>query len=709
MIKKVIIGIVVLCSLAWIGYYLLDIVDRKNSFKVEELFGVEDESILIVQRTTEYPLAKVSIEFKCPSQELLNELNDTLIDRIYISKQRNHLYVFNEKGWDINSVRSLFKKSKLLEGGGNEFTIGKYKGRFHRNGLYLFAGEFKYGNSYGKEFEHDEKSSASRLDFTAKGKYTITDIYYKGGGRFDYVQQSSKFKGTDQVDDVEKFAAFISSNITDYHFYERDYCAVIDEVYATGPMKSWNEKGFVVVTYEGVKAIISDYLPGQDPILVMQDAQDASSKSGYSVPLMKGFAQNEQYFLRYLEDVVVISTKSEVCDKIVADYKLGKVLSSDPAWMAKLTDILPRFVAERFVNDTQFISHAVYNGTLLTSRVNKEMHTEKTVSFESISLPIDGPVRSFKVLKGRGNIISLSTKGTVQYFKDGKELWRKTVPNAVNFEATDIYGDSRYYTICSSKDELYVFDENGNTLEGYPVKPDQDITTPVSFYSWKNAPYFLIGTGQKLVLYDAKGFLKKQFDLPINSIRKPDVWVSQSKLFFGASDNEQFVMINADKNAIYRQFASGLNAHPIEEPNQIFHYYLKGKTLNRVDQKGVSGQFGEFENGKIVEVLLKGSSTICVQTGENLKLVNTKGIPYADLKLGFSDIQSVDLISLPNGKTAVAVLDGLQNNVYLYGLDGGKIIDREIEGQQSVQLSISEEQLIITTIVDQFIVQYVEN
>jgi len=63
-------------------------------------------------------------------------------------------------------------------------------------------------------------------------------------------------------------------------------------------------------------------------------------------------------------------------------------------------------------------------------------------------------------------------------------------------------------------------------------------------------------------------------------------------------------------------------------------------------------------------------------------------------------IQTID------GKSYVSIVDGIENNVYLYELDGGKVVDRSFEGGKKCMLNRSQDELILTTIVDRYIVQY---
>jgi hypothetical protein len=73
-----------------------------------------------------------------------------------------------------------------------------------------------------------------------------------------------------------------------------------------------------------------------------------------------------------------------------------------------------------------------------------------------------------------------------------------------------------------------------------------------------------------------------------------------------------------------------------------------------------------------------------------------------------SNISSIDWVSYSkqNGKTIYAVVDGLDNNIVLYNGKGEITSKEQIEGSKKCVLKQEGNQLIVSTIVDNFIVQY---
>jgi hypothetical protein len=63
-------------------------------------------------------------------------------------------------------------------------------------------------------------------------------------------------------------------------------------------------------------------------------------------------------------------------------------------------------------------------------------------------------------------------------------------------------------------------------------------------------------------------------------------------------------------------------------------------------------------------------------------------------------IQTID------GVSYVSIVDGLENNAYVYELDGGKVADRSFEGSKKCMLSRNQDELLLTTVIDKYLVQY---
>ena len=127
-----------------------------------------------------------------------------------------------------------------------------------------------------------------------------------------------------------------------------------------------------------------------------------------------------------------------------------------------------------------------------------------------------------------------------------------------------------------------------------------------------------------------------------------------------------------------------------------------------IDQKGNRKNSSAYNSGKIVSILNeKGVQTIVVQTKSDLHFVNNQGVESKSIHLPFSELDYVSIFKDPDGTSFVSVIDGLENNVFIYSLNGELINKESFDGSQEANLTWYNKEMIITTVVDGYIVQYV--
>jgi hypothetical protein len=93
------------------------------------------------------------------------------------------------------------------------------------------------------------------------------------------------------------------------------------------------------------------------------------------------------------------------------------------------------------------------------------------------------------------------------------------------------------------------------------------------------------------------------------------------------------------------------------------------------------------------------------EKGNQISILSSLGFPLGNITLDFSNHEYSDVQTF-GGRTYVSVIDGLENNVYLYQLDGDKLTDRSFEGGEKCMLNVHNSKLILTTIVDNYLIQY---
>lgn len=712
--KRIILVTVLLASFAWIAYFSFDLLSIKNKMKAEELFGIDDSYILVVNRQSEIIVNTIEELGSSPVKNVYLDLKDSTFDVAYLSAARPHALFIKKSGWNSTDIKNLFSTlevKELIESKGT-FSIGEFSGKFFKQGLYISKGDIDYTNSYNTPFTYDKKASGAVIGFESGETPSITDIYFKSNGRFDFITRNPNLKQGKQIRDEELFAHFISDKVTSFHFYERDYYSLKDSLFKTGPLYGWMDKGFIIAGIGDKKAIISDYILGQDPVLILNDAEQNDSSEIYHTKLLKDFPAGDGYYIDYLEDLVVISEDKGLVDQLIVDYKLGHTIALNEQLNNRIYGNLPHNVSERLINNSNAISRSVYNGYLLMTKADFGVQDQKSVKKQNFSMNIGSTILDFATLKGEGNVAVIDNKNILSFFKNGSKAWEKNLnEKGMNLSVIDMYANGHQQILIQTSDQIHLLDSEGNYLSGFPLKISQEITSPVQFYRWKNQGYLLAGTADgKVRLYDGQAREINVINSTIVPKRKIDTWSSQGRLFYGITDNNEFVMYDATKRKIHRRFPLKGEMIAARIPNELLQFGVINNSLVKIDQKGTASNLDSYPNGKIMKLEDGNKNPVmAIKINNSIKLINSEGISFGNLTLPFNEIGNIDFITNRNGKTIVAVIDGLENNVYLYSLEGSKITDKPLEGQLKVVLEESNDAYKITTVVDQFIVQYYEN
>ena len=712
MLNRIILSIIVVASLCWISYTAFQILQDKNNFTPETLFGADDQSILIINRPTEFILSAASEFESAPAKNILEMAEDSLYNQCFISLRKAHILFTKKTPWTEEEVKQLFSSGKPVVSDG-KIQVEEYKGKYHLKNLYL-SKESVLPKNDSKKFVFDKKSSASIISITEEnGIYSTTDIYFNADGIANYVTKDEKLVSGKKRSDEMLFSGILSKNISSYHFFERDYLQQFDSVYANGPMFQWLDAGFIEVQLDGKTAIIADYIAGQDPFWILDEHSKTMDTSWYSVPLTSTFPEKgKKYKVEYLEDFVVISTNEESCKKLISDYKLGHTIALSDVARSKYYSLLPKYVSERYVDASHQLSKSVYHGKLMESNASIKIATKTETKKESLSISVGADIYDFHALSGDGDVLVVTIDGNLIKFKGGKEQWKVKLNGNVKstIQPFDLHASGETHYLLNTSQEIHLVDANGNEATGFPIKLEQDASGPVKFYRWRERSYFLQGLSNNSVLQlDAKGREINIFKLGILVTDKIDVWASQKRLFAGFAHDGQFIMYDLDQNRIHREYITPIQTTTLKMPNELFHFGIKNGELIKVDQKGLEFDMGNLLATKVIDIDNNNTNSIAIQNNNEVKLLNINGIPFAEMRLPFNEIDALSIYNNDSGKTYVGVIDGLENNVYLYTADGQLLTRKGLEGQRKVSVQSSGKSFRITTIVDQFVVQYFEN
>ncbi len=713
MLKRIVLIFLVSFSTLWLGYVAFEIQQGQKQLDPTQLFSAEDEELVLLLRPEECLIDLIPALINSPLGPLVDEVNSAGYDHAYFSKSRPHALFVKHQTWDQEAIRELFTDASKLTLDGYNFTYGNYTGVYYKTKLYLSEGKINSKQPLNN-LVFDKKASAVVLDLkNADGKYSRTEYYFKENGYSTYQSSASEQVLGKKINDEALFSKYLSSDLEEYHFWNGEFCSTVDSVFANGPMLLWLDKGFVEITIDGKTALISDYLEGQDPDLVLSDYTQSFDTNRFDAPLTGSFpTKGKSYTFKFLDNLIVFAESENTVDKILSDYRLGNTIAFKSELRAILYNKLPKLVSERKYSSKDVYATSVYKGSIHESHLYTDQKISKTQTSSKtpLSRSIGEDVFDFWSDQKTGTCFIIGQNGKAALFNHDKLTWSKDLKGKplTHIQVADIFDNGKTYFYFCTDQELHVYDQSGISPTGFPVKLDEASSADPTFYRWKGNANFLVPLGTKLYHFDAKGRELNVYNLAITTDTKPIVWASQSKLFAGVSGEGNFVMYEIEKRREYRKFNLDIDHARLKFPNEVFHFVLTNGNLMKIDQKGIRTYLDKRE-GTFVFSEHELLRSLLIKEGNTLTLTNENGIPYGKIDLPINDLNSLDVTQTESGKTVVAFLDGLENNVYLYLSDGSKICSAPLEGQKKVLLEAGNQGLIVSTVVDQFVVSYYLN
>ena len=714
-------------ALLWTGYVAIDLIDKKDELAPLQYFGKEDGSILIIHRQNEVDLTSINFNTTEENSILINSLSieNANVKSVFLSEKRSHMLLESNELWSRELVRELFKASteSINFSGINSFKSGKYQGEIYRNRLYLTQQSFNTTISGYNWTKHDVKSSASLITFNA-GNFSLTDIYFKSAGRIDYITKNNSNSIGNQVKDRSLFALVLPSNLSNYHFYEKEYLGSIDETFKENPMYAWMDKGMVEFTYNDQVVLISDYKQSQDPVNSLFDfvkLDPNNNQYGFfeEVKLTHTFPgeSSSGFYAFSMDDFVVLSTDKETCEKIVAEYKLGNTLSQNPDRMEEIFAGLPERVSERFSAETNKFSKTIYKGQLFQTilpSTKQGLADQDVKPKESVTMKMGETIQDFIVLNGSGNIIAVTKNGNVSSFTNGKRNWERNLSATSIGTIEEVNFNGQNYFVFTTKNGLHLIDQQGNSPQGFPFMINEsEFTAAASNYTWKNKNYFVLPDSKgNLQQIDFSGKKTNTLKSGLNDVQSPiDVWVSNRKLFFGVRNSSTFKMFDAETKREFRSFSVVENSVSAKIENELIQFGISNSELIRFDQKGNKTILtGNWKNFQIQGATTDQNHNLIAYSTGVFKLIDPKGNIVTIINSKAKEIDNVSINSLANGKTVISIVDGLENDVYLHGLNGQLFVNHSFEGTgKSIVTQVASGKYLLTTIVDDFIVQYSVN
>jgi len=705
--------LVALISLAWIMYATYDHTKQRTQFRPEYLFGSDDKAVLIIQNAQQASV--LLAQFASEDTTLINllqGLNWNSVHRLYVSKTRGHVLIETTDIVTPETIKNLFIEPMHMNlSRMGHLSLGNMQGRYAKNRIYFHASIHATNKGSWGNIQFDRNSDAVMLNFL-EDHWTTTDIYIKKSGIIEYRSQEKEAFSGIKVNDQEVFAQIVPQKTERYTFYEADYLRTFDKELLKSPLNNWMKYGLVHVVFDGHQALISDCIETIDVQDVLFDfyetpfAENSDHLHVKNTQLSDLLASDSGLFVYPINEFVVISADSSVCEAIIADYKLGHTLAHDRYKTQDFYENLPQKVNFRIISPTEKQTLSLYQRTHLYTKVIRQPHTmssEKITDNRAVSYRVGGTIREFFPFDEHLFVITQQHK--IVFFNHTNKVWEHQLNESIvgSGSIIDIYANGKQQLLVATKQHVYLFDTNGKQVQGFPIQlsDHKNALSPV-FYRWKGNGFFVLtAESGQLIICDQQGrelaFIRSEIQ---HITHQPIVWVSANQPFIGVYNNEQFDMIHAETHKQHRIFSVTNVQEVIKEPNEIKLVRMHKGLLSLTNQKGQLAWNHQLSNGQLIPTL-SPQLGIVIRRDKQLLLINTHGISWATINLPFSDIADVQLFSTDGGLTLIATVDAIENKVYLWKANG-ELFGKPLDGSSLVRY----DQGNLYTIIDNLIVRY---
>jgi hypothetical protein len=176
----------------------------------------------------------------------------------------------------------------------------------------------------------------------------------------------------------------------------------------------------------------------------------------------------------------------------------------------------------------------------------------------------------------------------------GKVLWKKKLNGPVlgKIEQLDIYKNGRLQMAFATPKRIYLLDRNGNDVNPFPIKFNDEITQPLSVFDYDNKKKYrlFVVQGKETIMMDTRGKTVRGFKFnkaSSNIITQPKHFrIGTKDYIVFASGKKLNILDRLGKNRIYvnKEFDFSDNEIYVYQ-NYISFTNTKGQLI-QVDQKG---------------------------------------------------------------------------------------------------------------------------
>jgi len=713
-------GIISFSCILFFGYQLTQ---NQHTISAELIFNKNDGKILIVNKLKETNPANISFSFPKNESKLIQKLFSTSCnsERVYISSLRNRIVIESPSNWTKTLIQRYFMRKKItFKSNENNFILENgFVATYSKNLLIIGKKIISLDHWQKFTFPTWDKMASCNIINVSNSFYS-QDIYSVGNTTTTFQSNFKKAKNNQKINDFELFASLLPKGISNYHFLSKNYALSNGYLKKQDLLYQWCDRGYVTFEIDGSKVLVSDFKITTDPFELLNEETEeeelvSGNKSEYAgIKISSQFPQKTTglFFIKYLEDKVVISENAETVNQVLAYYETGRTLALSEKAKKSIYLNLPSEVCERQITEDKKFTKSITNNKLITVSKSqfitntKEIETEKDNTF------------TFAISENVTHIINANTiqicftDNNFFGIQNGKKLWAKsyqgTIIGSPVCEDFLNNGDSQLFFTTSSK--IYLFDLKGNNYKGFPILLQNQPNSEAVFFDGKKGKNLIyVSTNNNVIKYNGQGKRLKSTKLSITpNTTAPFVFKNDKQNFAVISGKNGGQLLQLDNLSAQNSFPT-LNENSVfctTETTPAFFYPEKGKLI-RNDFKGKKTISGHYPNIQLLQII-NGSirNFISFLSDNKFHIFEGKGKEIRTIPLPTSNISYYQILTLEDGSSIVGFLDNIENSIYLYTTQGKKITSTEFEGQELFCLSETPDGILITTKGKNLIIQY---
>ncbi|MGV3631457.1 MAG: hypothetical protein ACO1O6_09625 [Bacteroidota bacterium] len=716
-----------LISLSWIVFVGYDLLDRRDRISPNHIFTVKDGEILIINRSDEVQTDELDFKVNTRIEPVFENLMKHVFqnERIYVSQKRPLIIVELARIWNADLV-SDYLMTKHLEHyfskNGEIVVLKKFQVRFKKNHL-LISTDTKV-EAHGEEAWPlwDGKASASIIHL--KKPLKSTNIYFREDGTVSYQTKYGPLLHCRKIDDYDYFAQFLPAKIENYHFFEKEFARKTGILPSNSPLYQWMEDGMVQFQYEGASCILSDYNKSIDPMqMLLSDSDESEDMMGNhfkNIPLTRDFPRKpgNGFYIGKVGDKVLVSDKKEALERIMADYQLGNTLALSAEKTQEVYGKMPKKVSERLALSDDFYTLSSYKNLLI--RTGLYTYEGNGALAETDGKPEEKPQdenSSFSVsqetayLLGNGNIVfAVGKQNEIIALSNKKQMWKVNLEGTITgrVKLIDINENGKQQLLVATTNKVYVINtQNGGNVNEFPVA--LNCQSAVSSYRWNGKTNFLaVNTNNELVHIDENGRVLKRLKVNASQVQdEVDVYKNGKTLtaVLTGKNKIQYVDLERNRNGKNGAFIPQ-NHFQLKSDNGYLYFTQEDNSLNKYTLQGQKTVLASGNKLKVKKIYRGKEQLIAYCDGQQIVLLDKLGNAIQRIPVKIGDAEDFDVITTRSGATYAAVLEGIENNIYILDSNGQKVTGKSFEGKGTVKLSEEQGQLVITSTLDRNIIQH---